>query len=812
MQNNQEAESVKGSIEYVFSIPAAPVTLTSIKEGTPTETRTFRKDAKGRAAAEKWFTAAQAAGRNVYLQDVSVSTVNKRPKKEHVTAIHCAHTDIDAKGPQAQLESEKAAIIARLQAYSPAPTDIIDSGNGAQAFWYLNEPLPGTADNVARVESINRKLADDLGGDRCHDVAHLLRVPGSRNFPNKKKIAAGRVVCDGRLVEADHKGFALYSIDELPQGQPESANDNADATSFDIPDEVDLSPLDSDFRKLVVEGIPADATYKIGDGSRSALTYFVAARLRENYGFTDGEIVRVIITPGHAAAAHVLDQKQRGPDPVPQAMRVIADLNRRGIKRGSRAGSDDFAGDTWEPGEADIQREAERDAKNDRAREAESNLRSEYQEQRYTLPEVCDQWVWIGPLKRFINRVDPEYAFDKEGFNDRFRYLKGDASSVTNLLMGRTEDTIRKIKGAIYKPNAGEFTADGYWNGWRPPLIEPIKGDTTLFNTHARYLLPDETECGMFLNWLAAILQHPETKPRHQMMLVGPWQGTGKTFFPRMQRQLFGATNCQALTQDIIENGFTGWAMRTKFVWIEEVRNMLDSKSVTNKLHTWASEGTITINQKNLPTFVMDQAIAFMLMSNKRDAMAPDNTDRRYLVLRTEAKPHPDGSRYYDALYGRNGVGGVLHTPALQSAVMYELLNRPLGKYTIEGPAPFTSAKQDMIDASGNEWATWLLNHPPAARVVDPDELIMTMPRYLQSRGAGKAVRDALRDRLGGMPWPQQIRPDGGSGPKVRVWLLAAGKYNIASLTSADVLAMYRADRDAAKAAADATAKDDFDE
>jgi hypothetical protein len=31
--------------------------------------------------------------------------------------------------------------------------------------------------------------------------------------------------------------------------------------------------------------------YKIGDGSRSALTYYVAARLRENYGFTDGEII-----------------------------------------------------------------------------------------------------------------------------------------------------------------------------------------------------------------------------------------------------------------------------------------------------------------------------------------------------------------------------------------------------------------------------------------------------------------------------------------------------------------------------------------
>lgn len=803
--------NIKGAVDYVFSTPATPVTLTSIKEGTATRTRTFRKT--DRAAAAKWIAGEQAEQRNIYFQDCSVRGVNKRPTKADVSAIHAAHVDIDAQGVQAQLAAEKATILAKLHAYDPPPIDIIDTGNGLQAYWYLTEALPGTRDNIARIEAINRKLADDLGGDRCHDVAHLLRVPALVNFPNKTKIAKGRVVCESALMVCGHDGFENYTLDDLPQGSNDTATTSnpADDIPDDIPDTVDLFPLDTAFRSLIVEGVPPDATYKIGDGSKSGLTYYVAARLREDYGFTDGEIISVITTPLYAAADHILDQTQRKPEV--QAMRVIADLNKRGVKRGSRDNAEGlkmFADDPWQPGESDRKRQEDMSAKTERAREAEQRVRNEYKEQRYTLPEICDEWVWIAPLKRFVNRKDPEYALDKEAFNDRFQYLKGEVQSLTKLLMGRTEDTIRKLRGVVYRPNADEFTEDGLWNGWRPSPVVAAPGDTSLFDAHMQFIFPNEADRVAYLNWHAAVLQHPETKPRHQLMVTGKTQGTGKTFMPRLMQKLLGSANCQALTQDILESGFTGWAMRTKFVWIEEIRNVMNSKSATNKLHSWASESTITVNQKNLPTFVMDQAIAFELMSNKEDAIAPDNTDRRYLILNTDAKVHSRGGEYYDALYGVNNVGGVLNTPKAQGAILHKLVKRDLSGYRIEGPAPFTAAKQTMIDASGTEWSRWLLDHPPTGRVVDPDELVKEMPRYLQARGAGKAVRDTLRERFNGAPWPDQIRPDGRQGGKVRVWLIGPIADQASLLTSADVLAMYREDRQAERAPFAATADDDF--
>ena len=34
---------------------------------------------------------------------------------------------------------------------------------------------------------MSKRIAADLGGDSCHDVAHLMRLPQTLNFPKEKK-------------------------------------------------------------------------------------------------------------------------------------------------------------------------------------------------------------------------------------------------------------------------------------------------------------------------------------------------------------------------------------------------------------------------------------------------------------------------------------------------------------------------------------------------------------------------------------------------------------------------------------------------
>ena len=85
------------------------------------------------------------------------------------------------------------------------PTGIIRSGFGLHVVWQLKEALP-TQENLNRIESVLRQLADVIGGDLavCHPAA-LLRLPGSHN--SKKG--------DRREVVVASWGGRLYEIDDL---------------------------------------------------------------------------------------------------------------------------------------------------------------------------------------------------------------------------------------------------------------------------------------------------------------------------------------------------------------------------------------------------------------------------------------------------------------------------------------------------------------------------------------------------------------------------------------------------------------------
>ena len=137
-------------------------------------------------AATEWAAAESLAGRNVYWTTNQVAEgCNKKPSKADILAARFAHVDIDP--PKNGGPFDKLRAQAELLALSVPPTLIIDSGGGLQAFWRLSGPA-----SPAEVESVNRSLAGRLGGDNCHNIDRLMRLPGTVNYPNARKRAAGR--------------------------------------------------------------------------------------------------------------------------------------------------------------------------------------------------------------------------------------------------------------------------------------------------------------------------------------------------------------------------------------------------------------------------------------------------------------------------------------------------------------------------------------------------------------------------------------------------------------------------------------------
>ena len=336
-----DAAAVKGrpdkALAYLFSLPLNRITLTAIIPDGPTTTATFAKSTDSRMKAIKWINDQQAAGKNIYFQDCSIDgPLHQRPKKADVSLIHCAHADLDVQGKLSPTEHAKAlaAILGKIAGFTPAPTDVICTGNGAQAYWYLDEALPGSSENIAKIEAASKGLAAALGGDKCHDVAHLLRLPFTVNFPNKKKRDLGRVPVPGYVVTDGHAyDIMWYRLDQLPTAQApaETKTDkpkrNLDPRSYEgigspeIPEMVDLSRLDEDTRKLIKDGVP-------GGADRNIRVYAVACTMRRAR-YSDGEILATITDIDNLISAHILDQKQR--TAIEQASRIIGEMNEKGI-------------------------------------------------------------------------------------------------------------------------------------------------------------------------------------------------------------------------------------------------------------------------------------------------------------------------------------------------------------------------------------------------------------------------------------------------------------------------------------------------
>lgn len=154
-------------------------------DGRP-EFRTFKPNEF--SDAERWMEARQGiAGLYYTVNEVRNGLLHRKATKADIARVLHLHADIDV---------NDEATLQRIRSFVPAPTVIVFSGGGYQPLWTLREP----STEFDRVERINMAIAQALGGDHCHNVDRLLRLPGTINMPNAKKRAAGRVPTLARIV------------------------------------------------------------------------------------------------------------------------------------------------------------------------------------------------------------------------------------------------------------------------------------------------------------------------------------------------------------------------------------------------------------------------------------------------------------------------------------------------------------------------------------------------------------------------------------------------------------------------------------
>jgi hypothetical protein len=395
--------------------------------------------------------------------------------------------------------------------------------------------------------------------------------------------------------------------------------------------------------------------------------------------------------------------------------------------------------------------------------------------------QVLEQFVWIIYMKRFVNILDPvgkneRDIWDTKQFDSEFNKVwfpapkKGSASDFLLRTKVGGPQTFYRV---AFKPGQDQTLESGMtFNMYRQPDIVPDEGDIEWWNGHLEYLFPDEVYRNHLLNWMAWLLQNLDKKPKHALIIQGEVNGTGKSFIGKVLARILHEANVSVVPQNGLSGRFNSWALQCKLILIEELR-AADKRAVKEALHDIITEDRINIEKKGVDQMMIDNCFGVMAFTNDDAALDLDNTDRRYLVIRTdrteaEARARSD-SGYFERLFAK------LDDPAAMAAVAYSLMTRDLQGYSGQQPAPMTAAKAAMKVSSQSDLEHWLDDHraqwPLSGRVVSIEDVITALPKRLETRGykLHGTIKKYLVDQLRGRDIGTCTTP---SGKRVRLYAI----------------------------------------
>ena len=225
----------KGPVSCIASVPLAfleklrpsgPWVLTAIVPDGPTTTITARTPDEVDAFVRRYN-----GKRNMYYSvNPTRTAMSKKAAKTDIAAIEFALADLDPNADETSAAA-KARYLEQLKVFKPKPTAVIDSGNGIQCLWRLQErialgkPVNKKFSDVdqSKIDDVEERIKDvmlRLGSQAgTQNIDRILRLPGTTNLPNAKKQQKGRVACPTELLWFDNTVHLLSAFPDPEAGR-----------------------------------------------------------------------------------------------------------------------------------------------------------------------------------------------------------------------------------------------------------------------------------------------------------------------------------------------------------------------------------------------------------------------------------------------------------------------------------------------------------------------------------------------------------------------------------------------------------------
>lgn len=704
---------------------------------------------------------AQTPEANIYIMPCLVKTGTKgRGRADEVIGLLAIVAEFDAKHTPATRHD-------RL----PVPPHCeVESSPGNFHSWYFLDRPAAPADAVSTLCA----LIAGVGSDNCGSADHAFRMAGTWNYPNAKKIAAGRsaepvlsrLVGDNALLDWALGAPAVI----LTQLAAEISVKYPGAFAAQEKKATAVTDEDFDWTQRAASLVPLTETEvreywdnpKTTDRSEAAFAYFCAATRR---GHSPAEIVEASLANLKTVVGEHYASKS---DPEGALRKEI-----------KKAFIEAAAGITAKTGETAI--EEEEDATTVTALKLALN-------EQFAVVKYGEHILIADTSDKKIEFIKAD-AF-KLLYANQFISTPNDEGKPTRKLLVPSwlawkDRRQYRRPGVVFEPTQPRDIPGAMLNLWTGFAVEPKQGDCTRLWDHLRDVVcsGNVLHYEYMRNWFAACVQWLDD-PGQVVLVTRGAHGSGKGVLFRTIVQMFGQHGAHILNADQITGKFNALIADKLPVFLDEAVWAGDKKAASN-FKGLATEPFVPLERKGIDPIMIRNRTRYMIASNHALPAHIEAGDRRHFVVQCADTYAHDGNdtaeqravkrAYWKALfYGGEQLG--IMPSAVKAAFLYDLQHIDLADFDISD-IPQSNTKSDLIRRSLSGVEAWLdhvlhdgaiwSNHwAPDGLTIPKDDAFHCYQTFAQSR---KEYSIDIKDHwmktvlkaLGPAAWPSRNRTDG---------------------------------------------------
>lgn len=373
-------------------------------------------------------------------------------------------------------------------------------------------------------------------------------------------------------------------------------------------------------------------------------------------------------------------------------------------------------------------------------------------------PHFKSMWSYIEEIDMFICNEMPEILRSEQVLNKMlapFSHVQHTSNLIVKAYAGRSARI-------CYRPDhAGQlvtFKGTSAINMHVPCQIKPQAGDISPFLEYMEYMFVNESERREALRWCATLIARPDIRMGYGLLLISEKQGVGKTTLgANVLAPLVGQQNVGYPSETDVTAPFNDWVAHKRLAIVSEIYSGSSWKAY-HALKAVVTDKDITVNQKYMRQYVIENWCHVLASSNSMRALKMENDDRRWFYPEVTEVPWSRAKfNQFRAWLDNGGLSIIRHW-----AINWGDYVHPADR------APMTERKREMIEGSRSDaqkeaaaiaGVLMDLGQPAAVTIKD----VVT---WVRSNAQGRVfdsdyeLRKAMIDE-GAVVWRQRIKVAG---------------------------------------------------